>query len=93
LQYIFVKILWDYAPTKAESQKGVGEMKGLLGRFLRDEAAAASIEYALLMALVALAVVLSIQGLGSALDDTVNTAADELEGTERCVEVGSKCKK
>lgn len=67
-------------------------MNGKLRRFPQDEAAAASIEYALLMALVALAVVLPIQGLGAALDATVGSAADALQGAERCVEVGSNCK-
>lgn len=68
-------------------------MRGFFPVFLKSEDAAASIEYAFLMALVALAVVLSVQGLGSTLDATVDTAADALQGAERCVEVGSNCKK
>ena len=50
-----------------------------MGRFLQDEAGAASVEYGSLIAFVALAMVLSLQGLGSALNGTFSTVSGELQ--------------
>jgi len=53
-------------------------MLRLISRFVRDEAGATSIEYALIAAGISMAIIVTVQGLGSSLNTNtyvkVNTA-------------------
>ena len=58
-------------------EKRGASMRRLLARFLRDESAATSIEYALLAAGISLAIITAVNGLGSKLGGSytaVNTS-------------------
>jgi Flp pilus assembly pilin Flp len=68
-------------------------MSGDLRRYLKDETGASSVEYGFLAALLALVIIVSLEGLGLALQDSVDDTADKLRGAERCVEVDSNCDK
>lgn len=46
---------------------------------LRDEAGATAIEYGLIAALIAVAAIAALQGLGDELNNTFNTVSTELE--------------
>ena len=46
---------------------------------LRDEAGATAIEYGLIAALIAVAAIAAMQGLGEQLSTTFTTVSDELE--------------
>jgi pilus assembly protein Flp/PilA len=56
-------------------------MKQLFSRFLTDESGAASIEYTLIGALIALAVIAGAIALGSALDGKFNSYATTVSGS------------
>jgi pilus assembly protein Flp/PilA len=49
-----------------QKQKGVG-MRGLLVKFLNDDSGATAIEYGLIAACIAVAIIAILQSLGSAL--------------------------
>jgi Flp pilus assembly pilin Flp len=66
-------------------------MSGVLRGLLKDEAGASSVEYGFLVALLALVLVVSLQGLGLALEGNFGDSAEKLREVERCVEVGSTC--
>ncbi len=61
--------------------------------FLRNETASASDCYGLVVALIALTLLVSIQGLGDSLNNTYAVASGEPPEMARCVEAGSNCKK
>jgi len=48
---------------------------------LRDEAGATAIEYGLIAALIAVAAITAMSGLGEQLSTTFTTVSDELEGS------------
>lgn len=53
-------------------------MNKILARFLKDESGATAIEYGLIAALIALAIVVGAGMLGTALDEQFQHIADEL---------------
>jgi pilus assembly protein Flp/PilA len=50
-------------------------------KFFEDEAGASAVEYALLVALIAVALVTAISGLSTQIQSTFKSAADSLKGT------------
>ena len=53
-------------------------MSKIFARFVKDESGATAIEYGLIAALIALAIVAGAQTLGNALDDMFQTIGSEL---------------
>ena len=51
-----------------------------INKLLRDEAGATAIEYGLIAALIAVAAISAMQGLGSQLTDTFNTTSSSMAG-------------
>lgn len=51
-----------------------------LGQLLRDERGATAIEYGLIVALIAVAIITALQLTGNALSDTFSTAAAGMAG-------------
>ena len=49
-----------------------------LGRFLRDESGATAIEYGLIAALIAVAAIGAMQGIGNKLNSTFNNVSTQL---------------
>lgn len=52
-----------------------------LKQFIRDEEGATAVEYALIVALIAVAIILSLEGVRDALIGIFNTIAGKLDGT------------
>jgi pilus assembly protein Flp/PilA len=52
----------------------------LIGRFIRDQRGATMVEYGLLVALVAVAVLVAVTSLGGAIGSIFQTASDDLSG-------------
>ena len=50
-----------------------------INKLLRDEAGATAIEYGLIAALIAVAAITAMQGLGTQLSGTFNTVSTKLE--------------
>jgi len=50
-----------------------------LSRFIRDESGATAIEYGLLAAGIAVAIIATVQGLGTALTDTFKSVSTALK--------------
>ncbi|RWM98180.1 MAG: Flp family type IVb pilin [Mesorhizobium sp.] len=55
-------------------------MSNLIARFVKDESGATAIEYGLIAALIALAIMVGAGSLGSALNAKFDDIADTLEG-------------
>ncbi|MCF6120042.1 Flp family type IVb pilin, partial [Mesorhizobium muleiense] len=55
-------------------------MSNLIARFVKDESGATAIEYGLIAALIALAIMVGAGQLGDALDAKFSDIADTLEG-------------
>ena len=53
-------------------------MKNLLSRFVQDESGATAIEYGLIAALIAVAIVVAVAAVGSKLSTTFNTVSTSL---------------
>ena len=53
-----------------------------INKLLRDEAGATAIEYGLIAALIAVAAITAMQGLGGQLSNTFNGVSDCLENAE-----------
>ncbi|MEZ5737904.1 MAG: Flp family type IVb pilin [Novosphingobium sp.] len=51
-----------------------------INKLLRDEAGATAIEYGLIAALIAVAAISAMQGLGSQLNSTFNTTSSSMAG-------------
>jgi Flp pilus assembly pilin Flp len=68
-------------------------MPATIRAFVKDETASAALSYGLLLALIALSVLVAVQGMGQSLDSTMTTASENVEQAERCVQVGSNCGK
>jgi pilus assembly protein Flp/PilA len=56
-------------------------MSKLFARFVKDESGATAIEYGLIAALIALAIMVGAGAVGNALDEKFGDIADELNGT------------
>ncbi len=54
-------------------------MSKIFARFVKDESGATAIEYGLIAALIALAIVVGAGALGNALDDKFQNIANELQ--------------
>ena len=54
-------------------------MKNLIARFLKDEAGATAIEYGLIAAGIALAIIAAVQGVGTSLSTNFNTISTSLK--------------
>lgn len=57
-------------------------MSKIFARFVKDESGATAIEYGLIAALIALAIVAGAGALGNALDNQFNFLANELEDSQ-----------
>ena len=53
-------------------------MKTLFNRFVSDESGATAIEYGLIAALIAVALIVSLEAAGDALEATFGTVAEKL---------------
>ncbi len=51
-----------------------------INKLIRDEAGATAIEYGLIAALIAVAAIVAMQGLGSQLSSTFNAASSAMAG-------------
>ena len=60
---------------------------------LRSCSGATAIEYAVIVASVAVAIVLALNYLGVELSDLFEDVAEALDPGRRCIEVGSNCDK
>jgi len=58
-------------------------MSKLVARFAKDESGATAIEYGLIAALIALAIMVGAGSLGNALDNQFNYIAGKLNGTQK----------
>jgi len=54
-------------------------MKNLVARFVKDESGATAIEYGLIAAGIALAIIAAVQGVGSALSTNFGTISTSLK--------------
>lgn len=54
-------------------------MKAMMQRFLRDESGATMVEYAVLVALIAVAVIATVVLLGERIDAAFQSVIDELD--------------
>jgi pilus assembly protein Flp/PilA len=50
----------------------------MFARFLKDESGATAIEYGLIAALIAVAIIGGVTALGTSANETFNTVADEI---------------
>ena len=55
-------------------------MSKIIARFVKNESGATAIEYGLIAALIAMAIIVGAGQLGTALDTNFTTIATELEG-------------
>ena len=53
-------------------------MKNLVSRFMKDESGATAIEYGLIAALIALAIIIGAGAVGDSIGNKFNNIADEL---------------
>jgi pilus assembly protein Flp/PilA len=54
-------------------------MKNLVSRFVKDESGATAIEYGLIAAGIAIAIITAVNGLGSKLSSSFNTISTSLK--------------
>ena len=54
-------------------------MKNLISRFVQDESGATAIEYGLIAAGIAIAIISAVQGLGTKLSTNFNTISNSLK--------------
>ncbi len=55
-------------------------MKNLLSRFIKDESGATAIEYGLIAAGISVAIIVTVNELGTSLDTQFTTVKDKLGG-------------
>jgi pilus assembly protein Flp/PilA len=53
-------------------------MKNLVSRFVKDESGATAIEYGLIAAGIAIAIITAVKGVGTALNSTFNSVSTKL---------------
>lgn len=56
-------------------------MSNIIKRFIKDESGATMVEYAILVALIAVAVIVTVGLLGEKIDTTFNTVVEKLGTT------------
>jgi pilus assembly protein Flp/PilA len=54
-------------------------MKSLISKFFKDESAATAIEYGLIAAGIAIAIITAVNGVGGALTGTFNSISNSLK--------------
>jgi len=54
-------------------------MKNLVSRFIRDESGATAVEYGLIAAGIAMAIVSAVNGVGTSISKTFNTLSSSLK--------------
>jgi pilus assembly protein Flp/PilA len=65
----------------SEDVNGEGlDMKNFINRFVREEEGQDLVEYALLIAFIALACIIGLQNLGGAINTTYNSISSSLTG-------------
>ena len=64
----------------------------MIKRFVTEEGGATAIEYGLIAALVAIALITALETMGVSMASIYNVIAGDVEEAARCVEVGSNCK-
>jgi pilus assembly protein Flp/PilA len=69
----------DWAGWK-ENQTGVSGMKNLVSKFFKDESGATAIEYGLIAALIAVAIIVTVGLVGDELVNTFESIEDGLAG-------------
>ena len=67
------------------------KMRFLSTKFGKDERGATAIEYGLIAAGIAIAIIAAVFAIGAELNDLFANIANALELEARCVEVGSQC--
>jgi pilus assembly protein Flp/PilA len=79
LDYAFFKAwrLYPSRPKFGAASKGATAVISIT-RFLRDESGATAIEYGLIAAGIAVAIIAVVQGLGTKLQSTFNSVKDNL---------------
>jgi Flp pilus assembly pilin Flp len=72
----------DGLPRASEQNvKGEGQdMKNFINRFVREDEGQDLVEYALLIAFIALACIIGLQNLGGAINTTYNSISSSLTG-------------
>lgn len=60
-------------------------MKKLINKFFKNEDGATAIEYGLIAALIAVAAITAMQGLGNELQTTFNTTSSAMQGANASV--------
>lgn len=68
-------------PKKSDSHVWIMElvMKNLFARFLKDESGATAIEYGLIAAGISVAIIVTVQGLGTKLNTTFTSVSNALK--------------
>jgi pilus assembly protein Flp/PilA len=66
--------------TAATVKERAGNMKNFIGRFVREDEGQDLVEYALLIAFIALACIIGLQQLGTAINNTYNSISASLTG-------------
>ena len=67
--------------TDTVNGQGEGtDMKHLISRFVREDEGQDLVEYALLIAFIALACIVGLQSLGTAINNTYNSISSSLSG-------------
>jgi pilus assembly protein Flp/PilA len=56
-------------------------MLNLIRQFVKEEEGASAAEYALILAIITLGIVVAVQGLGTAITTAVNDAAGKISGS------------
>ena len=71
----------DRPYVKFDQQRvhGVNLMKNILARFAKDESGATAIEYGLIAAGIAIAIIAAVKGVGSQLSTNFNTISTSLK--------------
>ena len=77
LQSALAAKAWQ-ASTSAARAKGDGVVSGLLKRFQKDASGATAIEYGLIAAGIAIAIIGAVQGVGTQLQTNFNTITTKL---------------
>jgi pilus assembly protein Flp/PilA len=58
---------------------GLIQLRLLVRRFIHDERAATMVEYALMIALIAIVCIIAVQAIGESASEKFNQAADEIK--------------
>jgi pilus assembly protein Flp/PilA len=65
--------------SSGKSKRGNNHMKAMLSTFLRDESGATAIEYGLIAVGIAIAIIATVNGIGSGLSSTFSSVSTSLK--------------